>query len=365
MSCASSAYSGSKESKPSPLPWVALPIRPTKEDAPMKMSILALLLTALAAASIGTAHAFPMCGWPRDPQFRQTKTELPPSLIDLDNVPIGQPMATVILFVYQDNLGQGLGTSWPYCSSLVDYVYWRFTPTNASLAPGYSDVYTTNVPGLGVRYFLHPYRMTSGEYGNYRGAHVPIPPTIDIELIRTGQKVATGDNIYLTYPSLGLYVNDEYILEIRTPLTSQLASRGSFSSCVGSKFLSIPLGRVTADRLGQQEASRDFDIDVLCTGVPAGSQLPVKVYFDGNSDGPGRLNLTPGGAKGVEIALTTDWGLKLPFAKASALNMSWIRTEATGERYRLPVKAQYVRKGADPVTPGMANAVLNYILEYD
>ena len=95
--------------------------------------------------------------------------------------------------------------------------------------------------------------------------------------------------------------------------------------------------------------------------------MPIKAYFEGDSPSAGRLNLLNGGAEGVGILLLGGTGISsvLPFSKNQAISMTWNRTDAQGELYNLSIKARYVQKPGVKVEPGKADAVLNYIIEYD
>ncbi len=77
------------------------------------------------------------------------------------------------------------------------------------------------------------------------------------------------------------------------------------------------------------------------------------------------LNLTPGGAEGIGVALTTPTGVKLPFSKWAGLAMQWVKSEEDGERYTFEFQAKYTRKGSAKIKPGRADAVLNYVLDYN
>ncbi|MCP1482003.1 type 1 fimbria pilin [Pseudomonas chlororaphis] len=137
-----------------------------------------------------------------------------------------------------------------------------------------------------------------------------------------------------------------------------IKTQSYFSDCTGVEKLNITMGRILIEKLEKDEEP-SFNLDELCSGMAAGTKVPVKVYFEGSSDGPGRLNLEPGGATGVEISLLNDRGVKLPFSQGNALSMTWIRSEPKGEIYRLPVVANYVKKSSQKIVPRKANATLN------
>lgn len=322
----------------------------------MKKSVL-LPLLALAAVGTRMAHAdnVGLCYWYPNQADRQLRefNLTPVYSVNLNQVKVGGVMSYYYILV-----PRSLSLKCPLAGTAR--INWRYVP-QLPLVDGYADVYRSNLPGVGIRFNTD--RGMSGSFKNESALVAPLMETLEIQLIRTGRGQVTGlldMNFALDYQ-----MNDWTPARFKLGGTTRLTGSGYFSGCVGVEKLSIPMGRVMASRIGEGQP-RAFNLDVLCAGLPAGSKLPVKVYFEGNSAGPGRLDLTPGGATGVEIALTTDnAAMKLPFTRAGALDMAWTRTEATGELYRLPISAQYVRKGTEAVGAGRADAVLNYILEYN
>lgn len=327
----------------------------------MKKAVL-VLMTTLAITNIDTAHAENAgnCYWERSPSptsWLQTLKVSAPASSNLALANIGQPMASYQAPTFSDITFR--------CPKTVRQISYRYSLAQGTLEDGYADVYRTNLPGVGVRFVVNGQALPiSARYKNAVAmTSMPLARQFRIEFIRTSHKIATG-TIDMDY-RIQLWVNEDWNAgEIRITGVSTLDTDSYFSGCTGQGNVNVPMGRVSTSELGRT-TPRSVDLEVLCTGLPAGSKLPVKVYFEGSSDGPGRLNLTPGGAQGVEIALTSDKGARLPFARASALDMAWTRTEATGELYRLPISAQYVRKGAESVGVGRADATLNYILEYN
>ncbi|WP_281688465.1 fimbrial protein [Pseudomonas citronellolis] len=326
-----------------------------------KLALLPLII--LGAAGIDTAHAADLCYWYPNMNDQQTRIENArlPASTRLYEAAIGKSMAVIDVSI-TPLIGDIEKVK---CAMSVPRVRWQYSDDGKGTNVGlYDNVHKTNLPGVGIHIAWERGLSGSGEYENSPTSTVSLSRTARLVLVRTAREVA-GGNLQLNH-WVKFVVNGWTAAEVGLVGQINLINSGYFSGCTGVKMLDLPMGRVMASELGQQEAAQNFNLDVLCSGLPAGSKLPVKVYFEGSSDGPGRLNLTPGGAKGVEIALTTDNpGVKLPFTKADALGMKWIRSEPKGELFRLPIRAQYVRKGKEPVGGGKANAVLNYILEYN
>lgn len=278
-----------------------------------------------------------------------------PTIINLRRVPVGSVMASSPPL--QSNVGNSI-RCWG------DGPHYESTQNERGvLAEGFSDVYQTGIVGIGVRFFdLRGYRIIPNGYSWVGSALVA--GTVDrirIDYIRISRDVATGtakiDSIFKqNFSSVNM-------LEMKFIGETKFETDHYFSGCAGIEKINVSMGRVLIPNF--QEKQSLFNLDVLCTGMPSGAKVPVKVYFEGNSDGPGRLSLEPGGAQGVEISLLNDRGVGLPFSKGSALSMTWIRSEPKGEIYRLPVVAAYAKKGSQKIEVGKANATLNYVLEYN
>ena len=236
------------------------------------------------------------------------------------------------------------------------------------LEDGYSDVYKTGVKGVGLRLTSSqqaiPRELTSNN-GNVTS--IIFDSIITYEFVRTHFIVGTG-RINLNF-KITLRVNGWLAGTLNANNITVLENKGYFDGCAGvRKDIKVPMGKVWAGEIRANSApTKSFTLDVRCTGLPAGSKLPVKTYFEGDSPGTGRLNILEGGASGVEISLLAGQGtgIKLPFSRGQAIDMTWQRSDAEGEIYTLPINARYVQKDSLKVEPGKADAVLNYIIEYN
>lgn len=243
----------------------------------------------------------------------------------------------------------------------------EFYVADGELAEGFTNVYKTGTPGVGVRFIISlnwsPEKSLplTHKHPNHQATASGVVRTIQLEFIRTARDVGQGATAM--HFRIEQDINGWNAAQIIVNGSTKLETRSYFAGCAGVEKLNIPLGKVSIADIGKQQ--KHFNLDVLCSGMPAGTKLPVRLYFAGNSSGPGRLNLDVGGAQGVEIALTNSKGVRLPFAKSSALDMDWINTQPGGELYRLAISAGYARKGTEKVEVGQANGTLNYILEYN
>ncbi|WP_336346543.1 fimbrial protein [Pseudomonas monsensis] len=284
-----------------------------------------------------------------------------PQLLTLRRVPIGSVMASSAELIVHSEGWQRQCPPKRY-PTLRQEVFFK----NLELVDGFDNVYKTRLEGIGVRVlsvgsYKSPIPFVRETTPNHNLLYSNVPDRIKFEFVRISRDVEAGDvPIKLTIHD---YLNGWHAAEITVLGTTKLKSEGYFSGCAGVEKMNISMGRVLVMKL--EESNTPFNLDVLCSGMSAGTNVPVKVYFEGSSDGPGRLNLEPGGAKGVEISLLSSKGVKLPFLQSSALAMTWIRSEPQGELYRLPVVAEYVKKASQKAEAGRANATLNYVLEYN
>lgn len=327
------------------------------------MKSISTCITALLISIFSGVTYANSCYW-SDNKGTEHKTfvDVLPATVNLARVPIGGVMASVKIGT------RDTARHFTCPVAKVPEMRWVYTASGLTLSDGFSDVFQTGAPGIGIRL-----RMDGGWTDNMiipfdykRENHESYALNVDtlkMELIRTAFYVE-GKTVNLNF-DVDLNINGNW-----HPATMQfsgamnLVNRQYFAGCSGADLINVNLGTLSLANI-DSGSTKSFQLNVLCTGLPPGTNLPVKVYFEGNSDGPGRLNISPGGAEGVEIALSSAQGKKLPFNKSDALNLTWTNSDPTGERYDLEVDARYTRKPGEVAKPGKADAVLNYILEYN
>lgn len=299
------------------------------------------------------------CFW-RGPQGDDPNTVIisinSPASIDLKRVPIGDVMA-VHKF--------GIGRYYVKCDSKsVPMLNFVFGLKNfGSAKDDFDGVYRTNLPGVGVRFKPNDIWVIPGSYSFPNApANVTKIGEIKMEVVRTGEVVNEGMADFDF--ELSSKVNNWEAFRVKYVGKSRVSRQSYMEGCRGED-LNVQMGKIAMQQIGETK-SRPFSLSVLCKGGPtAGAKLPVKVYFQGASPGPGLLELTPGGAEGVGISLKTTSGMNLPFSKEKALGMDWVRTELDGERYSISAMAGYVGFSRGLIKPGVANAILTYVLEYE
>jgi type 1 fimbria pilin len=319
-------------------------------------AVTVFMALSASANNRNQCYWFKWTGGPTDDTASRTTNFEFLSMQELKLAPIGQSMGSFPL----NYAFQGL----PYikCSNVtvptVKVSYWL---EGAALAPGYTDVYSTNVPGVGFRLTERGYFTDTVPFSRSIQNAVALAfglSDLYVEFIRTAFAIKKG-TVNLNFRVFARY-DDWTAVTFYANSSVVLTTKEYFTGCAGAKTINFPLGKVNAADLPLRKTRR-LNLEVVCTGLPAGSKLPVMVYFEGSFNGPGRLSLTPGGATGVEIALSRD-GAKLP---GSAVDMDWMRSESGGERYRLPMDVGYERIGNSTVKAGQANGTMNYVIDYN
>lgn len=200
---------------------------------------------------------------------------------------------------------------------------------------GIPNVYKTNIEGVGIRitgwannqlHFTPPSEKTTGPVvpGN-----VVFPSHIKVEYIRTG--IALGSSGQVTtdfrveHIIPGILPNP--VSFEPTAKSTELINEVYFSSCESqTPNLDVSMGKQQITQISANAApKKTFTFEVRCRGSKPSTPIPVKVHFEGDSPAEGQLNLSGAGqpsvAKGVQIALTTPEGAKLPFNKAKAVDL--------------------------------------------
>lgn len=251
---------------------------------------------------------------------------------------------------------------------------------------GYPHVYETGVKGIGIRisfyagggppevpppFFYLPFSRTIDEITSF-GMWAPY--VFYVEYIRTGMAVGSGTvsaaftSRWMMPPSSG-HAGPSTIAYTSTS-TTKLINTSYFTTCESlNPHLEVPMGKGVIKQISNAASPVvTFGFDVSCRGWKPTLPPPVKIYFQGDSPGPGLLRLSgagqPGVARGVGIALTNGQNVNLPFIKAGAIALQWQRSEADGEIYRFDGRARYTSLGGE-YRPGSADAALTYVFEYN
>lgn len=235
-------------------------------------------------------------------------------------------------------------------------------------------IFATNVEGVGIRIGMG----TSTSSADWYAPHEAVWPSggiiynalnvLHIEFVRTGMAVGSGD-VPLSFTATTTYGNLTPVEFRYAARTTKLVNKVFIESCQPTrKVVDVPLGKVPASQVRRNDALwSEFSVDIQCKSEEFTQKPPVKAYFEGNVSG-GLLALSGTGdpevASGVGIQLTDEQGKALPFARANAMALPWIRRDPTAEVYKLSGKARYAANGSE-IKPGKADATLTYVLEYN
>ncbi|CAI8836774.1 fimbrial protein [Pseudomonas chlororaphis] len=159
-------------------------------------------------------------------------------------------------------------------------------------------------------------------------------------------------------------------LVVRSQGSTELVNDIFFAGCesVGAA-VNVQMGKQTIQHIKNGSVKEvPFNFDVRCDGLKPDTKVPVKVYFEGNSQADGMLKLSnlgqPGVASGVGISLVNDKGVKLPFDITRSVALDWNREVADGSVYRFTGKAKYTPTGGE-ITPGKGDATMSFVINYN
>ncbi|AZD86836.1 hypothetical protein C4K14_4014 [Pseudomonas chlororaphis subsp. aureofaciens] len=244
---------------------------------------------------------------------------------------------------------------------------------NGGLIPSaLPKVYETGIKGVGVKFCL-----ALNAQGNDSTFCVPLYLSnrtglissrfIDVVFVRTARAVASG-NIPMRV-DVTWNIGDKFLVA-RTQSSTELVNDVFFAGCesVGSA-VNVQMGKQTIQHIKNGSVKEiPFNFDVRCDGLKPDTKVPVKVYFEGNSQADGMLKLSnlgqPGVAAGVGISLVNDKGVKLPFDIARSVALDWNREVADGSVYRFTGSAKYAPTGGE-MKPGKGDATMSFVLNYN
>ncbi len=324
---------------------------------------LFLAAAALFMALSARADNVNQCYWMVQPEAPvkdyapRTRSLQFPAAQDLKLAPIGTSMGSFWIGLRDSNV-----VKCPH--DIVPTLRWSYWLEGVEEVPGFNKVFKTNLPGIGFRLISDVWTPTPLPFDWSIKNGVLSAERISgftVEFIRTAHHIQTG-SLDLNFTIYSKY-DDWYPMTFNVSGSTALTTREYFTGCAGAPTVTFPLGKVHVNQLVQPQTRR-FNLEVVCAGAPPGAKLPVRLYFEGSNNGAGRLNLSPGGAEGVEIALSSN-AVRLPFSVGGALNMDWLRTEPNGERYSMPIDAGYARIGGSDIKVGQANGTMNYVIEYN
>jgi type 1 fimbria pilin len=290
-----------------------------------------------------------------------------------------------------------IGTSTPAYSTSLGFhcqgdpccdrdIFVKFAASPSTLSSGYSDIYPTNVPGIGVRFTISNGAATSCRSlpvtvsnastsvtchqllaSNSPGYNYVL--SISATFVKTGP-VASGP--LTTMPSLSATntLNNQSGSSLWGDVFSGSAT-GSFSSIacsVNESAIQVTMPQASTKDLpsvGTTSGATPFSLSLNCdAGVrvavtlsdvttPANRSTTLSLTFDSTAKGIGYQIAFAG----VPIAFGADT------AAAGNPNQIFVSASPTaGGLFSVPLKASYVRTGA--INPGTANAKATFTMSY-
>ncbi|AZC22613.1 fimbrial protein [Pseudomonas sessilinigenes] len=237
------------------------------------------------------------------------------------------------------------------------------------LAPGFQDVYTTDIPGIGVRlsWFTGvdspiPFDIYSSTYRVYK----PDQKT-SIEIIKTSNQTGSGSLAAGVYAEQ--FGNGDNKVAVRLMLgggTSSVIVTPACSVPDGSKFVSVPLGKVPQSAfngVNSTAGGSNFKIRLQCNTNSSAVISTVYLKFDANKKDPnGRdgvilLDESQASAKGVGIQISDAQQIPIRFGQDILVGSSTVNT------YELNYTAKYIQT-LSSISPGEAKGTASFTIEY-
>lgn len=237
--------------------------------------------------------------------------------------------------------------------------------------PGYDHVYTTAVPGVGIRlsryfsdtevsYYPHD-RSTTTDFGDFNAAS-----RFQVELFKIATVTGNGPLAQGTYTQYYAVRSDN-----RSVLTTYLLGEGitiitpSCTVDTGSRNISVQFGKVPQSNFkgkGTTTGDRNFNIKLNCR-AGQNAQNTVYLRMDATKDPAGDdgvIRITQGGAgtaTGVGIQVIDGQKVPVKYGEEALVGPS-----KDGD-YVLPYTARYFQTG-NAVTPGRADGTATFTLDY-
>lgn len=239
---------------------------------------------------------------------------------------------------------------------------------NGTLVPGMDKTYSTNVPGIGVRFYT-----TAGWAGDWELGPVNtdylVPPNsssrwrASIELIVTGP---VSGGVLTSLPSLDVSMRDCYGNNIQAHVTIAAGSQISAGTClVTTPSVVLNLPPVTASRFNGAGAT--VGDTPLRVGLSCSPGADVYITLTDSTD-PGNQTdrLTPArGSTAVGVMMRLLYhSTPVAYGPDSAIvgNINQWRVGTSSAVTEVPLTAQYISTGA--VTPGVLTGLATFTMSY-
>ncbi|HCG3359434.1 fimbrial protein [Acinetobacter baumannii] len=253
---------------------------------------------------------------------------------------------------------------------------------NYAISPLGNNIYSTNIPGIGIRLYREAFNATN--FSGYYPYTAPVPGTnirlgegyFVIEIVKTAENTGSGTLVpgqYSTY-----YAGNRSDRPFLTSTVYGNAITIASSSCEwrGNINKAVTLPTVTKSGftgVGSTQGEQSFDLNILCNGGenPTGYEEKnlISLSFDYQTEGTNTQvlrNLEPNATKANGVGVQLLWNYNNQnrvIGLGDKLELGTVKSNQTIE-YNVPLTARYYQTNAN-VTAGKVRAMATVTIEYD
>ncbi|MCU4616578.1 fimbrial protein [Acinetobacter lwoffii] len=253
---------------------------------------------------------------------------------------------------------------------------------NYAISPLGNNIYSTNIPGIGIRLYREAFNATN--FSGYYPYTAPVPGTnirlgegyFVVEIFKTAENTGSGTLVpgqYSTY-----YAGNRSDRPFLTSTVYGNAITIASSSCEwrGNINKAVTLPTVTKSGftgVGSTQGEQSFDLNILCNGGenPTGYEEKnlISLSFDYQTEGTNTQvlrNLEPNATKANGVGVQLLWNYNNQnrvIGLGDKLELGTVKSNQTIE-YNVPLTARYYQTNAN-VTAGKVRAMATVTIEYD
>ena len=253
---------------------------------------------------------------------------------------------------------------------------------NYAISPLGNNIYSTNIPGIGIRLYREAFNATN--FSGYYPYTAPVPGTnirlgegyFVVEIVKTAENTGSGTLVsgqYSTY-----YAGSRSDRPFLTSTVYGNAITIASSSCEwrGNIDKAVTLPTVTKSGftgVGSTQGEQSFDLNILCNGGenPTGYEEKnlISLSFDYQTEGTNTQvlrNLEPNATKANGVGVQLLWNYNNQnrvIGLGDKLELGTVKSNQTIE-YNVPLTARYYQTNAN-VTAGKVRAMATVTIEYD
>ena len=253
---------------------------------------------------------------------------------------------------------------------------------NYAISPLGNNIYSTNIPGIGIRLYREAFNATN--FSGYYPYTAPVPGTnirlgegyFVVEIVKTAENTGSGTLVpgqYSTY-----YAGNRSDRPFLTSTVYGNAITIASSSCEwrGNINKAVTLPTVTKSGftgVGSTQGEQSFDLNILCNGGenPKGYEEKnlISLSFDYQTECTNTQvlrNLEPNATKANGVGVQLLWNYNNQnrvIGLGDKLELGTVKSNQTIE-YNVPLTARYYQTNAN-VTAGKVRAMATVTIEYD